>query len=173
MNRGQFGEIFPKASSKRLDRYFDGLVKTMEKYNINGPLRKAAFLAQVAHESGVFRYKEELASGDAYEFREDLGNSKNGDGRKYKGHGFIQITGKTNHLAFAIDFGFTIEDALDYLKSDEGACMSAGWFWNKKHLNVFADKGEFKKITKIINGGYNGLTERTAYYEKALKVLEG
>ena len=68
----------------------------MEKYQITTPLRRAAFLAQLAHESGELKYMEEIASGEAYEGRKELGNTAPGDGKRYKGRGPIQLTGRFN-----------------------------------------------------------------------------
>jgi predicted chitinase len=70
----------------------------------------ATFVAQLAHESHGFRYFEEIASGAAYEWRKDLGNSKAGDGRRYKGRGPIQLTGRNNYRAAAKFMGVPIEE---------------------------------------------------------------
>ena len=81
------------------------------KYSINTPIRFAAFIAQLAHESGSFFYTEELASGAAYEGRKNLGNTVKGDGVTYKGRGFIQITGRANYTSLSKEFG------VDFVKN--------------------------------------------------------
>lgn len=171
ITREQLLKIMPNAK-KRVDINLPFLNKAMAEFSITTKPRQAAFLAQLAHESGEFRYMEEIASGAAYEGRLDLGNTQPGDGKKFKGHGPIQITGRANHLAcgnyFKQDF---IKEPL-LLTLPEYGMRSAGWFWDKvKNLNVEADAGNFKTITKKINGGYNGLEDRMKYYTIALKVI--
>lgn len=140
-------------------------------YRIDTPLRQAAFLAQVGHESGQLRYLEELASGAAYEGREDLGNTNPGDGVRFKGRGLIQITGRANYAACGRALGMDLVNDPDRLSSPRLAVRSAGWFWKGHGLNELADMPDFIKITRRINGGTNGLAERQALYAKAKTVL--
>lgn len=139
---------------------------TCAKYEINTPLRKAHFLAQVLHESGDFRYKEEIASGDAYEGRKDLGNIVTGDGRKFKGRGLIQLTGRTNYDAYGRYVGEKLT-TFPELVATKYCVDVAGWFWKLKGLNAFADKDNIQTITKRINGGLNGYNDRLTYLIKA------
>ncbi len=115
------------------------------------------------------RQPRKIAS-KVYANRMGNGTEDSGDGWKYRGRGFMQVTGKTNYTSFAKDMGMEIDDVLIYLETIEGAMMSAGWFWNKNKLNQYADSGNFTKITQIINGGQNGAADRLAHYQKA-KVL--
>ena len=156
----------------RVDKFVPYLNGAMEHYQINTPARVAAFLAQLAHESGGFRYVRELASGRAYEGRKDLGNVYSGDGVRFKGRGLIQITGRSNYAALEKDLPLLglLQNPL-WLESDRWAVWSAGWFLNKKGLNALSDDGLFKQITRKINGGYNGLADRYKYYERAKRVL--
>lgn len=170
ITREQLLKIMPNAKTK-VDLYLPFLRIAMAEFNIDTKPRQAAFLAQLAHESGEFRYMEEIASGAAYEGRVDLGNTQPGDGKKYKGHGPIQITGRANHLACGLYFGQDFITYPEKLTQPEYGMRSAGWFWNTRQLNVPADAGDFKLITKRINGGYNGLEDRQKYYNTALKVL--
>lgn len=132
----------------------------------------AMFLAQVAHESGQLRFVEEIASGAAYEGRKDLGNTQPGDGKKFKGHGLIQITGRANHSAVSRYF-FGDDRLLDdpsWLTTPEGAARSAGWYW--KH----SGKGDLDGLTleactRKINGGLNGLDDRGVYLTRARRAL--
>lgn len=163
--------IMPHAKQSSIDRFVGPLNDTMDGYEIDTPERQAMFLAQIAHESGSLRYTEEIASGEAYEWREDLGNTKEGDGVRFKGHGLIQLTGRANHEHYAADKEMSVEDVLVYLQTAEGAADVAGWFWHTKHLNEHADRGDFRRITKIINGGLNGWGARLTIYERAQDVL--
>lgn len=142
-----------------------------KKYMINTPLRLAAFLAQIGHESGRFRYTEELATGRAYEGRKDLGNVNKGDGARYKGRGLIQLTGRSNYSDFSKDTGIDFVSVPSLLSLPEYAVMSACWFWEKRNLNLLADEGKFRDITKAINGGYNGLEDREKLYAKCKKIF--
>lgn len=169
----QLKKIAPFAP-KNADVFVPYLNKTMEQYEINTPLRQAMFLAQLAHESGSFRYVRELASGRAYEGRKDLGNTENGDGVKFKGRGLIQITGKANYMklskAIFGDEQTLLKDPL-LLETPQYATLSAGWYWDTRHLNVKADAGDVLGTTKAINGGTNGLQDRINFYAKAISVL--
>jgi len=151
--------------------FLDPLNAAMAEFEINNRLRQAAFLAQVGHESGQLRYVKELASGEAYEGRIDLGNSEPGDGVRYKGRGLIQLTGKANYVALMMLLNIDCVAHPELLETPKNACRSAGWFWQRNGLNALADEGDFLKITRRINGGTNGLADRQALYHKALEVL--
>lgn len=171
----QLKKIIPYAGP-RAGVFLGPLNDAMAEFGINTPARQAAFLAQVAHESGSLRYVEEIASGRAYEGRADLGNVRPGDGFKFKGRGLIQITGRANYRACSIAL-YRDERLLDkpeLLEQVDAACRSAAWFWQNRSLNTWADAGDeaaFRKITRAINGGFNGLADRIAYYERAKEVL--
>ena len=147
----------------------------MNRYGIVGTPRVAAFIAQVGHESGQFRWLKELwgptAQQVGYEGRADLGNTVKGDGSKYRGRGLIQITGRANYAACGEALGLDLLSKPELLEQPQHAAMSAAWFWSTRGLNTLADQGEFVKITRRINGGVNGLADRQALYDKALKVL--
>ena len=159
-------------SGKKAEIFEPYLNSAMAEFEINTPLREAAFIAQLAHESGEFRYVKELASGEAYEARKDLGNCEPGDGVRFKGRGLNQITGRANYERLSAYFGVDFVANPELLESPEWACRSAAWFWKTHGLNELADKEDFKLITKRINGGYNGIQERLAYYAKALTVMD-
>lgn len=170
MTLEELKKIMP-ASGKRAALFLDALNETMMVYEIDTPERQAAFLSQIAHESMSLLYTEEIATGHAYEGREDLGNTEVGDGVKFKGHGLLQLTGRDNHQRYADHHGMSLDDTLVYLQTIEGATDVAGWFWWTHDLNKWADRGDFKRITRIINGGFNGYQDRLAYYERAKSVL--
>lgn len=161
-----------------IELIFPFLCDTMEKYGIDTPLREAMFIAQGAHESAGFRTLEEAASGQAYENRQDLGNTQPGDGVKFKGRGVFQLTGRKNYAKFsAVFFG---NDLLlewpERLTEPELAAQSAGWFWNQRGLNKAADEGDMIASTLRINGAATAgppcwLDRRTALYKRALFAL--
>ena len=163
-------KIMPHAKS-RVQDFLEPLNAAMREFHINTPVRQAAFLAQIAHESGELRYVKEIASGAAYEGRKDLGNTQPGDGMRYKGRGLIQITGRNNYAECGKAMGVDLITNPELLETNDLACRSAAWFWASRGLNDLADKGDFKRITKRINGGYNGLKERQAYHARAKMAL--
>ena len=171
VTREQLLVIMPYART-RVDLFIDFLNNSMEEFSINTPERQAAFLAQVGHESGQLKYVRELASGAAYEFRKDLGNNNKGDGVRYKGRGLIQITGKTNYAEVLLSLNINCLEHPELLETIPNACRTAAWWWKHHGLNELADKCEFLKITKIINGGTNGLGERLKLFEVAKRVLK-
>ncbi len=168
----QLAEIMPHASKSNMRKYLDPLNKTMQNYEINTPLRQAHFIAQLAHESGSFRYSEEIASGSAYEGRRDLGNTQPGDGRKFKGRGLIQLTGRSNYQAYGREIGRDLLENPELVATDPELCVDvAGWYWMKREINLYADANDIRMVTRRINGGLNGLTDRIDYFERAQHVL--
>lgn len=163
-------QIMPHAGD-RAERFAEPLRRAMIEFEIDTPERQAAFLAQIAHESGSLRYVKEIASGEAYEGRTDLGNVRPGDGVKYKGRGLLQITGRHNYAQCGEALGLDLISQPDLLEEAENACRSAAWFWKDRGLNELADRGDFKLITRRINGGYNGYQDRLAFYSRAQKIL--
>jgi putative chitinase len=147
------------------------LSRAMFVYQIDTPERKAAFIAQLAHESAMFRTYEEYASGEDYEGRRNLGNIWPGDGVRFKGHGWIQITGRHNHQRIANRFGLTIDTVVEWLMTPMGAALSAGQYWSDNGLNKLADEGKFETITRRINGGLNGHAHRVALWERSKLAL--
>lgn len=143
----------------------------MLEFGITTPARQASFLSQVGHESGQLRYVRELASGQAYEGRVDLGNTQRGDGVRFRGRGLLQVTGRANYAACGKALGLDLLAQPELLEQNVNACRSAGWFWQTKGLNALADAGDQERVTRRINGGVNGLAERLALYQAARKVL--
>jgi putative chitinase len=143
----------------------------MVEADIVGIPRQAAFLAQVMHETGGFMWLEELASGQAYEGRKDLGNTESGDGRKFKGRGLIMITGRANYTSAGADLGLDLVNNPERAAEPATAARVAAWFWTKKGLNSLADEGKFDSITRKINGGLNGKADRDKLFARAKLVL--
>lgn len=181
VTRAQLKKIMPTAPYNRIDKYLDYLNTAMEEFGIITKMRKAHFIAQVAHESAEMRYTREIASGDAYEGRKDLGNTQNGDGRRFKGRGFIQVTGRANYTKYKAYCGYDVVSKPELLELPKGATRSAGWFFTKgcgQNLCYVADLDNganselvLQKITRVINGGLNGLDSRRRYLKRALAVL--
>lgn len=139
-----------------------------DKYEVNTSIRIASFMAQLIHESNSFKATREYASGYAYEGRKDLGNIFPGDGKRYKGRGYIQITGRSNYMAIS-KFIFkddTLVGNPDLLAEPQYAMLSAFWFWDTRGLNKLADINYLKTITKRINGGLNGWEDRLRNYNR-------
>lgn len=180
----QLEMMIPLASDKTRMKFLMPINYTLRKYEINTRLRVAAFLAQITHESGSLHYVSELADGSNYNNRKDLGNTdpnaieiaKLHDvevGPFYKGHGLIQITGYYNHKAVSDALGIDAVNNPTILCTPQYAALSAGWFWNRNNLNDLADRGRFTSITRVINGGTNGIEDRKRWYKNNLEVLEG
>jgi predicted chitinase len=164
-------QIMPNCPAAKRADYLPFMQQAMAEFDITSYLREAAFLAQLAHESAELRYMEEIASGAAYEGRKDLGNTHPGDGKRYKGRGPIQLTGRANYSRYGQLLGLDLVNNPTVAATKEVGFRIAGQFWKLNGLNELADQQKFKTITKRINGGYNGLDDRIKYYDRARKVL--
>lgn len=118
-----------------------------------------------------FANKPEKIANVVYANRMGNGDEASGDGFRYLGRGLIQLTGKNTYMLFAASINIPVEEVPSYLGTFEGAVQSACWFWEQNNLNAVADKQDIVKMTKIINGGTNGLDDRIIKYKNALKVL--
>lgn len=168
--------IMPNLKRSKAEEYLPHLLAAMKEFAISvNKLREAAFLAQIAHESGEFRYFREIwgptKTQRGYEGRADLGNTHPGDGERFKGRGPIQITGRANYKKYGDLLGLPLVEHPEKVESPEVAFRVAGAFWKTHDLNDLADQQSFKPITKRINGGYNGLEDRVKYYTRAKKAL--
>ena len=126
---------------------------------------------ELAQEYASKPNKQEAIANRIYASRMGNGDEASGDGYKYCGRGLIQLTGKSNYMAFAESLEISPEEAAEYLATFEGAAQSACWFWETNNLNQWADKGDIVTLTKRINGGTIGLEDRIKHYEHALHVL--
>ena len=167
----QLREIVPTLTAEKAAEVAPHLNRAMAEAGIDSPPRKAAFIAQLAHESGGFQYSEEIASGSAYEGRSDLGNTQPGDGKRFKGRGFIQLTGRANYAAAGEALGLDLINKPELAAKPENAARVAAWYWNSRDLNGLADRGNFDGITKRINGGFNGKADRDQYFARASTAL--
>jgi predicted chitinase len=167
----QLRRIMPNLSAEKANQYLPHINRAMAEAGINTKNQQAAFLAQLGHESGGLRYMEEIASGAAYEGRRDLGNTQPGDGTRFKGRGPIQLTGRANYRAAGRDLGIDLENNPRRAADPDVGFRVAAWFWKSRGLNQLAEQGNFREVTRRINGGYNGLADREAYYRRALAAL--
>lgn len=142
--------------------FADALPLIVDKYEVNTETRQAHFISQCAHESDSFQTTTEYASGAAYEGRKDLGNTVAGDGRKFKGRGLIQLTGRFNYANAAHAMGLPLLEDPELVAKFPAAALVSGWWWNANGCNQLADKDDAKLVTMRVNGGYNGLDQRLA-----------
>lgn len=148
----------------------DALGPAFHAFGITTRRRAAAAIAQFAHESDGFRTTAEYASGARYEGRRDLGNTHPGDGRRFKGRAFIQITGRTNYAAAGAALGHDFLEHPADLAKPTWAAKASCWWWKAHGCNQLADTGDFTRLTRRINGGTNGLADRQAYHRRARRV---
>lgn len=174
----------------------------LTKYEINTPLRLAHFFAQLAHESGLKPISENLnysmigltqtfgkyfptkaiaslyarqpekIANKVYANRMGNGDETSGDGWKYRGKGFLQITGKDNYKALSKDTEVDYIKDPNLLLKEADAMISALWYWKRNGLNKFADKDDVLSITKAINGGTNGLDDRKKHLIEFKKIFK-
>jgi len=179
VTRDMLRQIMRNASGSRLAQCMQPLNDAMVEFAINTLPRAAAFIAQLAHESGQLQFMEEIwgptAAQKRYEPPSDLatklGNTQRGDGFLFRGRGPIQLTGRANYTRYGELLGLDLVGDPDRVATPEVGCRVAGLFWQRNGLNELADAGDFTKITKRINGGLNGLAEREALHRMALEVL--
>lgn len=191
----------PNATSANCEKFLLYLNDAMDKYDIYSPMRQAHFLAQIAWESGSLKFVKENLNYSAEALARTfpryftvamaakfarqpqkianivyggrMGNDNNGDGWRFIGRGLIQLTGKNNYKAYgnAVGIDFTIEGNWEQLATPKYAADSAAWFWQTHGLNELADKDEFTKITKIINGSTASVPKRLPYLGNAKRAL--
>lgn len=171
----QLNQLMPAAPSATLAAVIEPLNNTCIEFAINTPRRIAAFLSQLAHESGELRWMNEIWGPTEAQRRYEppsklafrLGNTQPGDGKRYRGRGPIQLTGRANYKIAGVALALPLEDNPDLVATPAVGIRVAGWFWNSKDLNTLADQNNYLGITRRINGGTNGLADRVKYWERA------
>lgn len=179
INQEQLHRIMPHLREARAMEFLPHLNQALRNYGVDTMLRTAAFLAQLAHESAELKYMEEIwGPTDAQRRYEPvsslatrLGNTQVGDGKRFKGRGPIQITGRANYSRYGQLLAFDLIATPELAAKPEVGFSVAGLFWASNKLNEKADIEDFIGITKRINGGINGLEERQRYYALAKAVL--
>ena len=180
--------------------WLEPLTETFEKYDISTTKRQACFIGQAMHESGGFKHlvenlnyseqglmrtwpsrfpdidiaekfahNQEKIANKVYGGR--MGNTEEGDGYAYRGRGIFQLTGKENYTNCGQGIGKDLIAHPEMLQEPLGASLSAGWYWNKRSLNQYADTMDIETMTKKINGGVIGLEDRKAKINKVLDIL--
>ncbi|MBF0326427.1 MAG: glycoside hydrolase family 19 protein [Alphaproteobacteria bacterium] len=192
----------PAARPTDIARFATPLAEACAEWGIDTPLRLAAFLAQIAHESGQLRtlvenlnysaeallrvfprhfdagraaaYARQLERIGSRVYAKRLGNGDeaSGDGWRYRGRGLIQVTGHDNYAACGTALGIDLIAQPQMLEQPGPAARSAGWFWHGNRLNRFADARDIETITRRINGSLTGLEDRKAHYARACAALE-
>jgi putative chitinase len=181
-------------------KWLEPLLETFEKYDISTPKRQACFIGQAMHESGGFKNLVEnlnysaqglmrtwasrfpdIDTADKYAHNAEkiankvysgrMGNTEDGDGFAYRGRGIFQLTGKENYKNCSDGIGVDLIANPELLQEPRCASLSAGWYWNKRNLNQYADTMDIETITKKINGGTIGLDDRKAKINKVLDIL--
>lgn len=169
----QATEVFGRAPTAA---QIKDLNTTLRLFDITTPQRIAHFMAQIAHESGGLRWMEEIHDGSNYEGVADLGNTQPGDGKRFKGVGPIQVTGRYNYQQFANHVNDPkVMQGVSYVRTAYPFTISGFW-WHQNKMNAEVDKGaSVDIISAIVNGidPANGLAERRAYYRKAVAVFTG
>jgi putative chitinase len=162
------------------DKLVDALNRILPKYAIDNYMRICAFLANCGVETDYFKTTVEYASGDAYEGRKDLGNTQKGDGRRFKGRGLSQTTGRDNYEAVQETIGEKL--GIDVVKDPallaviDIAVESACVFWQDHNLNDYADRGAFKQLSGVVNRGDENKTpvqwpKRNELYSKCRRYI--
>lgn len=162
------------------------LLQAFRRFGITNARRQALFLAQALHESGGLEFLQELwgptEAQRGYEGRKDLGNTRPGDGYRYRGRGLFQLTGRNNYRKAGQAFSQPFEAQPELVATPWWAALTAAWFWSSRFtwdgirpvvgLNYWADRGNLERVTRAINGGANGLDRRREWWEKAKKALQ-
>jgi putative chitinase len=193
--------LYEDPNDEDIDKVFPALSSAMEEFNIKTKEQIAMFLAQCAHESNYFtaitenlnysadglrkifpkyfrdrdaddynRQPEKIAN-VVYANRMGNGDEDSGDGYRFRGRGYIQLTGRTNYEECGQELQKDLITDPDYLTTPEGAARSAAWFWDNHNLNKYADANDIVGCTKRINGGTIGLEDRTANWKAILEEL--
>lgn len=173
--------IMPNASAARRAACLEPINVTMQRFGVTTLARAAAFLAQIAHESGELQFMHELWGPTPQQRRYDppsdlarrLGNTRPGDGRRYRGRGPIQITGRDNYRRYGRLLDLNLEAEPEQAAQPPVGFLIAGEYWTRNGLNALADAGDFDATTRRINGGMDGANERRRLYQRALAVLAG
>jgi putative chitinase len=198
----QLHSICPSAKLSDIEKYLSPMHKAMAGFEISSRLRVCAFVSQILHESQYLskmrenmNYRAErllvvfpkyftkesaaLYGGNpqkiasrVYASRMGNGDESSMDGWKYRGGGAMHLTGKDMYERFSKFCSLDLVSKPEMISDPDLAMLSAAWVWNQKGLNSLADKGDIKGITRLINGGYNGLSERMELYNKALTLLK-
>lgn len=171
----QLRAIVPTLSEQRAAWVLAGMEEAANWADVTTRKRLAAFIAQWAHESAGFKYLREIwgptPAQVRYEGRADLGNTQRGDGQRYCGRGWAQLTGRFNYRKYGQMLGLPLETQPELAERPDVAWRIAAAYWRDHNINTLADAGDFEAVTRKVNGGLNGYADRLAYYQRALQVI--
>ena len=167
MNVDTLLAAMPGLSRAKAEAYLGPMEAALQEFAITSELRARMWLAQVGHESLSLKYFEEIASGAAYEGRRDLGNTQPGDGKRFKGRGPIQLTGRANYTTAGAALQLPLVQDPPMAADPKYAFRISAWWWEAHGLNPISDKADVTAATRRINGGTNGLADRQSRYERA------
>lgn len=173
--------ICPRLTAERAATLAPLLDRSAHEHSISTRLRLAAWIATLAHESGEFHYREEIWGPTPAQLRYEppgtlartLGNTQAGDGHRYRGRGFLMLTGRANYRLYGRQLNLQLEAHPEIAGTDTAAARIAARYWWNRGINAIADLGPagFREVTRRVNGGWNGLENRLEYYQRALEVL--
>ena len=162
-----FGGAQAASQAKIITEAGAALASTLDSYDINTRLRIAHFLGQTCEESAGYRTTEEFASGKEYNGRKDLGNTEPGDGPRFKGRGLLQLTGRLNYADYGKALGVDLVGDPTTAAQPALSLKIACEYWKRHNINADCDRDDARAVTKKVNGGLNGLSDRIAYTQKA------
>lgn len=172
VRKDQVEAVFDRLNDKISDFQFKKLDECLKQFDIITVQRVRHFLSQIAHESAGLRFLVEIHDGSSYEGRRDLGNTRPGDGKKFRGVDALQMTGRANYQLFANYIGDQrIMEGWQYV-NERYLFLPSGFWWENNKMNELCDRGAtVEQVTRRVNGGTNGLAERKRYYERALRFV--
>ena len=172
LTKSDLAHIWNCAESLIKDWEIQEMNDCLRRYDITTPERIRHFMSQTAHESGGGKWTKELSDGKYLEGRTDIGNTQPGDGPKYKGAGYLQLTGRANYAMLESYVNDPrVMEGVDYVAATY-PFTSAGTWWTHNRMNELIDGGAgVEEVTRRVNGGYNGLDSRYEYYERCQEVI--
>lgn len=166
--------VCPNLTPKQARAIAPLLGAAMERHGIDTKKRAAMFIAQIAHETGGFRWLGELwgptAAQRGYEGRRDLGNTQPGDGFRFRGRGYLHHTGRHEYARLSRAFDVDFVSRPERVATHKWGTLAAANYWQSRNINRLADRDDFEGVTRAINGGLNGYRDRCLYYRRARKV---
>lgn len=183
----QLARVCTRAPMARLTRIIGPYKVALEPAGATTPLREAMWLAQIAHETDQFHYSHEVWGPTPQQLRYEppspvatkLGNTEAGDGFRYRGRGWFEITGRRNYARASAALGLPFVEQPELAEDPRYAALLAAWYWRNAEdrngvvhdLNTFADRADVAGCTLVVNGGLTGIESRQHYYEACCAAL--
>jgi hypothetical protein len=174
--------LTPEQAAKIMDcpladcqKYLPGVLEALQEYDILDKQVLIGLLATVRVETNGFKPINEFGGPKYftkhYEGRRDLGNVQPGDGAKYHGRGYIQITGRANYRNYGKKLGVDLENQPELALDPEISAKILACYFKDRGVATAAKVGDWRKVRKLVNGGYNGWDVFSKYVEKAKAVI--